>query len=51
MIYTEQVGTFSEAGNLFPSLLHASIALNLMLPGFGPGDAKIHLLLSLTVGL
>lgn len=31
---------FSEAGNLFPRLLHASIALNLMLFGLGPGGTR-----------
>lgn len=40
MIYTEQAGTFSEAANLLLRLLHATIALNLMLRGLGPGDTR-----------
>lgn len=40
MSYTEQIQTFSEAGNFFPRLLPISIALNLMLLGLGPGDSR-----------
>lgn len=40
MIYTEQVGVFSEARTLLPRLLRTAIVLNLMLLHLGPGDAR-----------
>lgn len=40
MIYTEWIKTFSEARNLFPRLLLASIVLNLIVLGLGSGDTR-----------
>lgn len=40
MIYSEWVKISSEAGNLFPRLLHASTVLILMLLGLCSGDTR-----------